>query len=1235
MKRLLILLPVIFLFACSKQIPKGKSKAKVSILALNGGSFPGGAFIHGKKSTGESFNKRVQGADFDIELDNGEWTFTALVWDSGVPFEGVPQCDFKQNEELSGGEININFNVSSSECKFGPPTSHAGNVRTGNILPLKIHTCSDIVPHDPDNIDFNDMPSDCEGNIGKAKSFKIRLYEFDPTDNPWGNRGAGFQSGCLGDITESDGTIVLPINIPLFEQNQKFPFEIISFDNNGCDGSGGQSVFTFKQGNGNLEEDYRGFFFADGSHVNVLLQSDLCTGDWMDNSPFANGAVVASGDGENYICTVEQLKSMDSTDATILAADYILLKDLNLVGEGNNFSIGTITNPFTGSFEGRGHKLENYIRTAVVDDPDPDVHEKFAGFFGSIDGAYISDLVLKDFSVSVAATDGTYTLVGGLVGNISSGASNKTEIENINFENLIVVNNGTNSSNHTGGLVGHINLPAADHSTYIRHINVEGNITGYGSVGGVVGYNLSSNGDLSINRSSFNGSVTGDYNIGGIIGNCNGKGHLDNVFVGDSGVGNEVHLTGNANIGGIVGVNLDLSINSAVSYVDVALIGTPHSPGFIGGISGWSINSGMYNVNSNFDFTTSYIGSGETILESVGGLVGYSTGHTISNGYAEVSIVADGKSFGGIIGSAGAVALESTIENSIAYGEIATLSTSGTGNDTRGGIVGLLSGNIKDSVALVDINGGDDKLGGAVGEIGAGTSMISEVYIAGDVTHNHTFVTSGIGGALGYIGDAVVNQVTIFDIFSKSNVNHSVNGCTNCKNLIGTNDESDDSNFTIGELISGGVVSYLGSPQAFSAMNGNQTGVTNLAQEGVPCSGFNCVPNIWEEVNSKASLVFYNQWLDFGDLNNDNYPDVLGNSLDPFQIENCEDWNKISDNQFLLNKSFKLKNNLNLSNTSSGCSATVAGELVPFGGPLSSENIYPFKGSLFANEFKIIGPSLVTGSYTYNGLIRRLGDGSGARAQVGEWDDPLVVEGGTIVTNTGVSTIGMIAGSVTNGTIHAVVKDGTISGTGGGSYVGGIAGEIFEGEISKSSFQGSISVPGKISVGGLVGNILNYSNQSIRIERSSVNLSTLEGSNFVGGLIGYAGVISGSSSLNLRSNYVSFSPVSNPTIIGGTYKSGIIGKVINNGASYKENFVDLVNIGFSSTPSNTFINDESTGTPVYSNNFIIDGSSSGNTSLKSVVNHSELFTHLSELEDSWNWELKNNKVQFRVYEHED
>jgi hypothetical protein len=234
-----------------------------------------------------------------------------------------------------------------------------------------------------------------------------------------------------------------------------------------------------------------------------------------------------SGTAEDpyLIYTAEQMNEIGlSVNLDDLDKCFKLMADIDLIGfMGTSFNIiGTVRgNPFTGVFDGNGHKISNFTYTST--------DKGYIGLFSVVKGY---DAEIKDLGLIAPNVDGgTGNYVGSLVGYLSDGT-----ITNCYVEGGIV-----KSVDLVGGLVG------ASNNGVITKCYTEGvSVSGRNNVGGLVGTNHRS-GQGRIFYCYANSSISGRDKVGGLVG-FNYEGSIANCYS----VGS---VTGITDVGGLVGIN--------------------------------------------------------------------------------------------------------------------------------------------------------------------------------------------------------------------------------------------------------------------------------------------------------------------------------------------------------------------------------------------------------------------------------------------------------------------------------------------------------------------------------------------------------------------------------------------------------------------------------------------------------------------------------------------------------
>lgn len=298
---------------------------------------------------------------------------------------------------------------------------------------------------------------------------------------------------------------------------------------------------------------------------------------------------------------------------------------------------------------------------------------------------------------------------------------------------------------------------------------LEGNV---GLFGSFMGNNPSKNPKI-INLKVY-GNITGNENIGGIVGINHVGLHLENVHFSGN-------IVGRKNIGGLVGWNGAKGTIISSSFSG-SIRGTEESK-IIGGLVGWNAGNAIVNSTSNSFITGD---------EVVGGIVGYNSGRIITNCQFDGEIISYGW-LGGIVGTnknsgptnPGGMSYSGIrIPNYPSTGKVEKCQSSGDIGHVDvysiyvGGIVGLnQGGNISDSCSDAFIMGGS----GVGGIIGGNLGKLERSYFSGDTTGSYF-----VGGLVGINGNG-----SIKDSYFAGNVwsfNQHILGKNIAGLLIGNND---------------------------------------------------------------------------------------------------------------------------------------------------------------------------------------------------------------------------------------------------------------------------------------------------------------------------------------------------------------------------------------------------------------------------------------------------------------
>jgi hypothetical protein len=257
-----------------------------------------------------------------------------------------------------------------------------------------------------------------------------------------------------------------------------------------------------------------------------------------------------------------------------LSANYILGTDISLAssviwnfGKGWQ-AIGTEVNPFTGSFDGDGFKIE-YL---TLNRPG----SENMGLFGYTQGGGLKNIVLEN--VHIKGNDHT----GGLVGYA----------ENSDVENCSVKGHVVSSWGYIGGMLGYVSNGEINHVW--SDVTVFGGVKTTSQIGGLIG---TARDGASIQYSFSHGSVVSGGSAGGFAGGIAGNQTVlsDNF--------SHASVNGDTRVGGFAGTtNFGLISNS---YSTGEVNGNSDVGGFLGYFYGqgadncyWDIETSAQNSSS-------------------------------------------------------------------------------------------------------------------------------------------------------------------------------------------------------------------------------------------------------------------------------------------------------------------------------------------------------------------------------------------------------------------------------------------------------------------------------------------------------------------------------------------------------------------------------------------------------------------------------------------------------------
>ena len=264
-----------------------------------------------------------------------------------------------------------------------------------------------------------------------------------------------------------------------------------------------------------------------------------------------------------------------------------------------------------------------------------------------------------------------YTIDGLFIYNMGINNGLFGVVEGAEFENIGLLNIEIVGGCNVGGLVGYIQTSSSGNICIINNCYVEGEISGWGNLGGLVGSGKSATITDSYTSCSIEGTNT-SFSLGGIVGSIEEDFIIENCYT----LGN---ISGGYNLGGIVGEGYNATITD--SYTSCYIEGSSNSSDNLGGIAG--------TIGEDFTIENCYaIGNisamGILGANNIGGIVGLNINSTMSNCYSTGDIYGGDHRYtsflnqGGIVGWIVGTAI---IENCYFLGSI-------VGDDKCSGLVG-------------------------------------------------------------------------------------------------------------------------------------------------------------------------------------------------------------------------------------------------------------------------------------------------------------------------------------------------------------------------------------------------------------------------------------------------------------------------------------------------------------------------------------------------------------------
>ena len=500
-----------------------------------------------------------------------------------------------------------------------------------------------------------------------------------------------------------------------------------------------------------------------------------------------NKALNLTVDNKYIVSTLDDLKLLrteindNNLDTTGIIVE--LGADIDFSTESEWESIGTKTNGFKGTFDGKGFKLKNLSLNGV----------SFVGIFDYADNAVFKNINIENINI--------VSPIGTNVGIICGTAINGFTASNITANNVII-----NGNSNTGVILGLIYYEATMDNITISNTTLSGGqyvggVVGYGygnftniksnvtiekatNAGGLAGQinsatskttNILSNINVNVNMENItgmaggvSGAILGDTTISGVtvegvlISSSRGAGGVTGQFSGSgpnsiecSNININVNSIKSSSSGGIVGTvdYLILEINNVDVRTDI--VSTSNSGGIIGYMSGIflikdanvvgnissnSISGGIIGCSFNGgEINNTSVISTITANSVAGGIIGQSNGNITANNNKFNGEIVSQRVAGGIFGANynDLIATENTVNAKI------------TSRGNTGGFAGNIYGNsntISQNIINVEIENKAVNTGGMIGFFAGGTKLVENNDVSASIIG-----TNYVGGMFGEV----------------------------------------------------------------------------------------------------------------------------------------------------------------------------------------------------------------------------------------------------------------------------------------------------------------------------------------------------------------------------------------------------------------------------------------------------------------------------------------------------
>ena len=256
----LFLTSLFLITSCGGGKTSAKFEVTTSALSVANSIYGGGLVITGTASkTGEHFVYPIPantgtGSSVTLELQKDEWTFSAVGWEGGTPFNGNSKCGATV-VNLQNDVETVNLQIDYTKCATQEEYFGSNTFRNGNTFyPLKVATCGWLYESDGITPVSSTTP-DSWCNTGSSVDAKYKNYAqsvlIEVPQDLNGKISAGI-SRCIA--SGSDGVFSTASHVP----TKGIPFQMTLFNQPNCPTDPGTIIasYDFTKGIGEAYADH-------------------------------------------------------------------------------------------------------------------------------------------------------------------------------------------------------------------------------------------------------------------------------------------------------------------------------------------------------------------------------------------------------------------------------------------------------------------------------------------------------------------------------------------------------------------------------------------------------------------------------------------------------------------------------------------------------------------------------------------------------------------------------------------------------------------------------------------------------------------------------------------------------------------------------------------------------------------------------------------------------------------